>query len=175
MDANVRQQYLATEVGTATPQKLHLMLIDAAIRGVNRGRQHQLLGENPQALKAFTRAQQIIAAIMDGLNRDVAPELVDRMRSVYFFIFRAILDGSRGHDEKKLDEALRVLEIERGTWQAVCEKESGAAGVEPGRDTALDPPEPGVPGSGPHRRWAVAPLPHFDFESLPAGGFSLEV
>jgi len=38
MDASAHESYLVTEVMTATPQKLQLMLIDAAIRSAEKAR-----------------------------------------------------------------------------------------------------------------------------------------
>jgi flagellin-specific chaperone FliS len=50
---------------------------------------------------------------------------VQRIASVYNFIFRALVDANRRRDERKLDEALRVLSIERETWRLVCQQATG--------------------------------------------------
>ena len=97
------------------------------------------------------------------MNREASPELADRVLSVYSFLARRLMEANTERDEKKLDDATRVLEIDRETWRQVCEKLSGK--------TADDQTE-FISASAPSR----SPAPAFDsFEDLPATGFSLEV
>ncbi len=170
MDASPRNQYLNSEILSASPQKLHLLLIEAVIRAIRRGKQHRQLGENDRACAALIRAQQMVCEILGGFNREVNPDLVRRMSNLYTFVFRLIVDGNRYHDEKKLDDALRILEIERGTWQAVCEQLGGAAANQPGKDVAIDPPERGLPArSRPH---SPPPGDGSSLDNRPGQGFS---
>ena len=112
--------YLETEVLTAPPQKLQLMLIEGVIRRAERARLHWKAGENNRASEELIRGQQIVTELIGGLNREANPELVKRIAAVYLFAFRGLLDASVGQDEEKLDEAIRVLEVERQTWRRVC-------------------------------------------------------
>jgi flagellar protein FliS len=145
MDASARNQYLNSEILSAAPQKLHLLLIEAVMRALRRGRQHWQSGENDKACAVLIRAQQILCEILGGFNREVNPGLVKRMSNLYTFVFRLIVDGNRYHDQQKLDDALRILEIERGTWQAVCEELAAAAHEAAGRQLGVDGPDRGVP------------------------------
>jgi flagellar protein FliS len=159
MDASPRNRYLSSEILGATPQKLHLALIEAIIRAVRQGQRHWQSGENGNACAVLIHAQQMVCEILGGFNREAFPELVQRMSALYTFVFRLLVDGNRRRDAQKLDDALRILEIERGTWRAVCEKLAGAAGNDggsaggkPDRDVAIDSPGRGLPvGSRPHR------------------------
>ena len=120
MESSARENYLVTEVMTATPQKLQLMLIDAAIRSARQARKHWQDSNHEQAREGLIHAQEILGEMLAGLNREVAPELVNNLAGVYMFVFRALVEANHQHDEKKLDDALRILEIERETWQQVC-------------------------------------------------------
>ncbi len=172
MDANARNQYLDAEVMSAAPQKLHLLLIEAIIRAIHRGKRYWQSGQNDKACETLIHAQRMVCEILGGFDREVHPDLVQRMAAVYMFVFRALVEGNRRHDEKKLDDALRVLEIERRTWQAVCEALRGAAEVEQGRDVVIDPPLRGVPGPS---RSQNLPFPQASpWDSLPGQGFSWE-
>jgi flagellar protein FliS len=179
MDASARNQYLNNEILSAPPQKLHLALIEAIIRAIHRGKQHWRAGGNDKACAALIHAQRMVCEILGGFNREVNPRLVQEMSALYTFVFRSIVDGNRRHDEKKLDDALRVLEVERGTWRAVCEElgnaaagGTGSASGTPGRDVVVDRPDPGVPGrSRPHSRPLSDPSP---LDRLPGQGFSWE-
>jgi len=122
MDVSARENYLATEVLTAPPQKLQLLLIDGAIRFIEQGRQFWQAGEREKGFEAVLRAQEIVSEMLGGLNREVNPKLVDQVAAVYVYMFRTLVDANISGDVAKLDDVLRVLRVERGTWQAVCEK-----------------------------------------------------
>lgn len=158
MAASAPENYLVTEVMTATPQKLQLMLIEGALRNVERTRRLWQEGKDEEAGEALIRAQQIISEMLCGLSREVESELARKVASVYIFIFRSLVDAHTHRSESKLDEALGVLETERDTWRQLCEK-FGAA-WEPASDA-------GSPSAAP-----VAPLDSLD--EPPTAGLSLE-
>ena len=60
------ENYLVTEVMTSTPQKLQLMLIEGAIRAIERGRQKRRAGDDEQACESLLRAQEIVGQLLDG-------------------------------------------------------------------------------------------------------------
>ncbi|OHB65920.1 MAG: hypothetical protein A2V70_02985 [Planctomycetes bacterium RBG_13_63_9] len=125
MQRSARDSYLATEVLTATPQKLQLMLIEAAIRFAERARADWQADDDEQAADALGRAQQVVGELLAGLNRQLDSPLVKKIASVYLFVFRNLMEASCQRDEKKLDDALRVLQVERETWCQVCRKLGG--------------------------------------------------
>ncbi len=150
MTASARETYLATEVLTAPPQKLHLLLVEAAIRACEKARAFWQQQKDDQATEALIRAQEIMSELVAGLNREAHPQLVRQVASLYLFIYRNLLEASFLKDEKKLLDALRVLREERTTWQLVCQRIEGGAG--PANPAALgqglDPPPRGPAGSG---------------------------
>ena len=88
MYSSARDRYLTTEVMTATPQKLHLMLIDGAIRLAQQARRHwETGGEDEKACEAVIRAQEIVTQLLAGLNRRENPDLSNKVAAVYLFIF----------------------------------------------------------------------------------------
>ncbi len=141
-----RENYLATEVLTAPPQKLHLMLIEAAIRLVERARQHWRANQTEQATEAIVRAEDILGELLAGLNRDIQSDLAKKTAAIYLFVFRTLMEANARKDESKLDEALKVLAIQRETWREVCQRLGATeATAKPGMDTASFRPAPTVP------------------------------
>jgi flagellar protein FliS len=120
-----RDTYFENEVLTATPQKLHLMLIEAAIRLGNQTLEHWRDGREAQAIDSILRCQRILAEMLAGLRPAQMPELVGKVASVYIFVYRTIFQAQRQRDPAQLADALRVLEIERETWRKVCEQLGG--------------------------------------------------
>lgn len=120
MASPARDSYLATEVLTAPPQRLHLMLIEAAIRCAERARQCWRANQPEQATEAVVHAEEIVGELLAGLNRETGGNLIRKTAAVYLFVFRTLMEANLGRDEGKLDDALRVLAIERETWRRVC-------------------------------------------------------
>lgn len=150
---STREKYLTSEVMTSPPQKLQLMVIEAALRSAHRARDFWQAHDDEQALDALIHAQECVNELLTGLNRESGLEVVDRIAAIYVFIFRSLVEAAHQHDETKLADAVRILEIERETWRQVCEKLA----------TSHVPATP-------------APLPPvFDaFDSKSASGLSLE-
>ncbi len=145
MQSSARDNYLVTEVMTATPQKLQLMLIEAAIRSAERARQHWQANEEEQACESLVRAQQVMSEMLGGLNREVDSELVKKVAAVYLFVFRSLMEANHQRSEQKLDDAISVLEVERETWRQVCQQlgsKKGAEGQTPTPQSAPATPPP---------------------------------
>lgn len=136
MDA--RNHYLEMEVLTAPPHKLHLMLIEAAIHALQRAAQHWSDGRQAEGSESLLKAQEIVGEMLAGLNRQAQPELTSKIAAVYLFVYRALVEAGRSRQPEQLAEALRILNIERETWQTVCQRYVPAAGPAPA-------PNPGFP------------------------------
>ncbi len=122
MNNSAREEYLAQEVFTATPQKLQLMLLEAALRFGERTKKHWELGQPEKALESIQRCQSIVSELLGGLAPSRGTELYQRLSGIYLFSYRSLVEAARTQDENQLNDVLRVLQIERETWREVCEK-----------------------------------------------------
>lgn len=114
--------YLRDAVLTAAPEQLQLMLYDGCIRFALQARDAIEKKDYETSYERLTRAQHIIIEMRNGLNRDVNPELCDRVASIYGFLYRKLIDASVNRDVQAIDDALKVLRIERETWQILVDK-----------------------------------------------------
>jgi len=114
--------YLATEVLTATPQKLQLMLIEAALRLAGQARQYWAEQKREAGSRALIRSQSILAELLGGVDSRSSDESVRRVSGVYLFIYRSLIAANLESSEARLNDALRILQIERDTWRLVCER-----------------------------------------------------
>ena len=149
MESSARENYLATEVMTATPQKLQLMVLDAAIRSAERTQQHWRAEEDEEASETLIHAQQIMGELVGSLNREGDTELVKKIAAVYLFVFRSLTEANFYHDEEKLNDAIKILKVERETWRQVCEQLGTAkppgeepASAAPCEQTSAEQPKP---------------------------------
>ena len=114
--------YLRDAVLTATPEQLQLMLYDGAIRFATQGRDALAEKDYATSFERLTRAQRIISEMQAGLNYEVNRELCERVASIYNFLFRKLVDANVNHEVAAVDDALKVLRIERKTWQILVDK-----------------------------------------------------
>jgi len=170
MHSSTRTSYLETEVMTAAPQKLQLMLIEAAMRLIERARGHWRAEENEPAHEALIRAQRIVTELLAGLNYQVEPQLTKKVAAVYVFVFRSVVEANLKRDEKKLDDAMKVLRIERETWREVCRR-LGSSNEAGNRSAEVSLAQPASEPQAPPR--ADAPSDSGDTEQA-SGGLSLE-
>jgi flagellar protein FliS len=122
MSSAVQNEYLVTEVMTATPQKLQLMLVEAAIRATLKAKKLRGAQQEAPAGDAILQAQEIVAQLIAGLNPDPEAAIARRMAAVYNFVFRSLVQAHLRQNNTGLDEALRILLIERETWQQACQQ-----------------------------------------------------
>jgi flagellar protein FliS len=120
-------QYLESKVLTAQPPRLHLMLIEGAIRFGRQAEKSLRRGEGMAAsgplLKVIDILGEMIAAVREQ-KTDINKKLVE----LYWYLFRRVSEAKLHSDVEKLAEALRLLEFERETWLAVCDRFGAATG-----------------------------------------------
>jgi len=116
--------YLETQVLTATPQRLRLMLIDGAIRRAHSAQIALAESNLNQAFGDLGRCRDIVAELMSGIDANQSP-LNRQILSVYTYLYSTLVDIGVSPDSSRLSDVLRVLEEERQTWREICEKMPG--------------------------------------------------
>jgi flagellar protein FliS len=119
--ATEHAQYLESKVLTAPSYRLHLMLIDGAIRFGRQAEESLRRGESTAAAAPMLRVVDIVGEMLAGV-RGGSSEINKRLTDLYWYLFRRVSEAKIHSDIAKLAEALRLLEFERQTWQTVCQK-----------------------------------------------------
>ena len=123
--------YLESKVLTAPPQRLHLMLIEGAIRFGRQAEEALRRGDEVAAAVPLLRVLDIVGEMLAGV-RENKSELNIKIAELYRFMFRRVSEAKINADAAALGEVLRLLEFERQTWQLVCDKlSSGNAAAPP--------------------------------------------
>lgn len=115
------QQYLQSRIQTASAPQLHLMLIEGAIRFC---RQAEFEFERENGIEAshfLSRATDIVAELLAGVRHDDS-QLNQTLASLYQYLFYTLSSAYANSDRKQVADVLRLLEIERETWQMAVAK-----------------------------------------------------
>ena len=116
MNPQVAQNYLRTQVLTATPEQLQMMLYDGAIRFAEQARPALQAKNWEVSYNMISRAQRIIAELISSLRPDLAPELCGKLAGLYNYVYRQLIDANINHKIEPLDEAIKILRYQRETW-----------------------------------------------------------
>lgn len=111
---------LETQVSTATPHALILMLFDGAIDSVERARTCLGSKDIPGKLTAIKRADRIIS---EGLRASLDPttgQLAERLESLYDYMSRRLVVGNATNDTAVLGEVTGLLRELRGAWAEIA-------------------------------------------------------
>jgi flagellar secretion chaperone FliS len=123
--------YLESKVLTASPQRLHLMLIEGAIRFGRQAEEALIEGDEVAAAAPLLRVIDIVGEMLASARANKS-ELNHKVANLYWYLFRRISEAKINADTAALAEVMRLLEFERQTWQLLCEKlgsDSGAGNV----------------------------------------------
>ena len=121
MFAHAHSAYLETQVATAPPQKLRLMLIEGAIRFARQTQDHWQRRDYEAALESLIRCREVVSELIAGVNADASP-LAKRVCGIYIFLFSTLTEAQLTRDADQLASAIRILEEERETWRQICEQ-----------------------------------------------------
>jgi flagellar protein FliS len=139
MPSDARGSYFETQVLTAPPYKLHLMLLEGALRHGRRAAELFDLGHDAAASEALLRSQEIVAELIASLRPDVSPALVRKAAGVYIFVHRSLAMAHFQRDVANLRQAMDVLEVECETWRQLCQQLDGSRADAPASTTVRVP------------------------------------
>jgi flagellar protein FliS len=115
-------EYLEAQVLTASPHRLHLLVVDGAIRHAKRALE-ALDGSRWEELDtALSRSRDCVTELVGGLNAEPTPDLTERMQALFTFVYRSLVLADLERSPARIRDALRILEIHRATWVELGEE-----------------------------------------------------
>jgi flagellar protein FliS len=130
----VTDDYLENQVLTASPHRLHLLVVDAAIRFARQGLAAMEDSRWEAMDQAFSRARDCVTELIGGINPDVAPDIAESVKSLFTFVYRRLVLGELSRNPQNVQDALKLLQMHRETWvelgaklQAATEQTPAAA------------------------------------------------
>jgi flagellar secretion chaperone FliS len=125
--ARVQNAYTEASVLTAPPERLVLMLYDGAIRFLKQGGAAMRQGERVMTRDRLRRAEAIIDELNVTLDMDRGGEISTRLRAIYLFSKRHLIQSMIDMDAQKIDEVVNLLGSLRESWDALAQRAVTAA------------------------------------------------
>lgn len=114
-------QYQDTQVNTASPEKILLMLYDGAINFTRIAREKMEQGDVAEKARFIGKGLAIVTELMNTLNHDVGGEMSKRLEQLYIYIIDEYTAANLNNSVKSLDNVLKILTVLRGTWAEAIE------------------------------------------------------
>ncbi len=138
MKSDPLRSYKETQIKTATPGKLVLMMYDGAVKHLSlalesMGSRHH---SYDRASEHLIRTQDIITELMVSLDFDNGGEIARGLFNLYMWMNRQLLDGNIRKDLAPLESVRKILLELRSAWAELAEK-SGTEGG-PRRTTGVN-------------------------------------
>jgi flagellar protein FliS len=115
-------EYLESQVLTASPHRLHLMVVDGAIRFARRAEMALEMHRWDELDAALSRSRDCVAELLGGLDAEQSPDLADRLKALFAFVYRNLALADSERNAPRIQDAIRILEIHRETWIEVGEQ-----------------------------------------------------
>jgi flagellar protein FliS len=103
------RRYAQAQRETASPERLMVLLFEAAVRNIRSGAAALDAGKVPEATRALTKATDIVVELHATLDRSKAPELCDQLAEVYRFVCQRLGAAALSRDARAAREAERTF------------------------------------------------------------------
>ncbi|NQV25433.1 MAG: flagellar protein FliS [Rhodopirellula sp.] len=109
-------EYLRTKVMTASPYRLHLMVIDGMLRH-SRNALKAIDSEDFETSHHETsRAREFCAEVLGGIRDDSAPDLAANVKDYFLHIQKYLFLADMQQDRTSAEKAIALLEGYRESW-----------------------------------------------------------
>ncbi|NOY53541.1 MAG: flagellar export chaperone FliS [Deltaproteobacteria bacterium] len=117
-----QNSYLETEVLTADPGKLILLLFDGAIHFLKQGKIYLLEEKHREKGQGLMRAHAVVSELLHCLNREKGGDIAIRLQAIYVYILQRITDADLKKETGAIDECVDLLSELREAWYAITHK-----------------------------------------------------
>ncbi len=102
-------RYAQSQVATASPERLMVLLFQAALKNIRKGAAQLSSGHSAEGARALIKASDIVVELHATLDRPRAPELCDQLADVYRFVCNRLNAAALSRDVRAAHEAERVF------------------------------------------------------------------
>jgi len=131
----VADAYLETQVQTASPERLHLMVVDAAIRFARQGAAAMAEKKFDVSYEALNRSRACVNEMITAIRSEPNPELAEQIKGLFLYVHRNLVMADLHREPGLIADGLQILEHHRQTWTELTEKlREGQAAAVPASD-----------------------------------------
>ena len=111
-------KYRETQIMTASPGELIIMLYDGAIKYASQAKIYLSGRDIEKANNSLLKAQDIIAELMGSLNLDVG-KIAKDLYALYEYMLYKLTMANIKKDDKAVEEVIGLLSTLRSAWEQI--------------------------------------------------------
>ena len=111
--------YRKTQIETANPATLILLLFDRAIVLLDRAKNEILEKQYEEKGYSLMKANEIIAELAGSLNMEKGGEIASSLSKLYNYVISEIIDADRNLNTNAIDNARRIVSELRESWVSI--------------------------------------------------------
>jgi flagellar secretion chaperone FliS len=151
--------YLEAQVMTAPPHRLHLMVVDGALRFARQAEQALTAKNYEAAHEALNTSRDFVSELIGGLHPERAPEMVEQLKLLFAYVYRCFVSADLHHDSRPVRDGIHILEQHRQTWLELIGRIQGvnteAREAAPAADSLMPMSKPHLDVELPQRSWTA--------------------
>lgn len=113
--------YQMTQVTSSNAEKILIMLYDGAINFTRIAHEKMDKGDRAGKGMYISKAQAIVAELMNTLNHEAAPVIAKDLERLYIYVIDEYIAGNISNNSKHLENVLRIMTMLRDTWVEAVE------------------------------------------------------
>jgi flagellar protein FliS len=117
-------RYQETEIKTATPIELVVLLYDAAIASLQKAQEHIAAREIERRTYCLNKAAAILSELQANLNFETGGTIAASLDRLYRYMKDRIFQSNLKQDAAPLKETVRLLAGLRSAWAEVSQTET---------------------------------------------------
>ena len=124
-----QRQYQQSQIETATPTRLIVLLYDGAVRFATLGLEALQAQRYEEQNLYLLKTQRIVTELMSSLDRDAGGEVAANLYRIYTYLMEQLVRANMQDDAALLQDAIKTLSDLRETWNEIDRTQGrGAAG-----------------------------------------------
>jgi len=116
------QEYLESQVLSASPHRLHLLVIDGALKFARIGLAALERADWEALDAALARSRECVAELIVGVKTDAGLEWAEAFKGVLGNVYQNLAMADPERSSQRIEDAIRILEIHRQTWVELGER-----------------------------------------------------
>jgi flagellar secretion chaperone FliS len=113
------RNYMRSQVETASPTQLVVMLYDGAIRFLSLGKERMEARLIEEQNTYLTKAQLILSELISSLNAQKGGEIASNLKRIYIYMIERLVHANMYDDPAAIDEVIALLLDLRESWGEV--------------------------------------------------------
>jgi flagellar protein FliS len=124
------QNYFRTQVESASPMELVVMLYDGAVRTADSAHEAMVSGNIPARRTAMNKLMAIIAELQNTLDVTRGGRMAEELDDLYTYMLTRLLKAITEQDARPIDEVRRLLATLADGWREAA-RPPAVQGVRP--------------------------------------------